>query len=33
MVVAPVDLSGWDVKLAITSDDGEEINFDVLATN
>ena len=31
MVVAPVDLSGWDVKLAITSDDGEEINFDVLA--
>ena len=31
MVVAPVDLSGWDVKLAITFDDGEEINFDVLA--
>ena len=33
MVVAPVDLSGWDVKLAITSDDGEEINFDVLAND
>ena len=31
MVVAPVDLSGWDVKLAITSDDGEETNLDVLA--
>ena len=31
MVVAPVDLSGWDVKLAITSEDGEEINLDVLA--
>ena len=31
MVVAPVDLSGWDVKLAITSEDGEEIEFDVHA--
>ena len=31
MVVAPVDLSGWDVKLTITSDDGEEINLDVQA--
>ena len=31
MVVAPVDLSGWDVKLTITSDDGEEINLDILA--
>ena len=31
MVVAPVDLSGWDVKLTITSEDGEEINLDILA--
>lgn len=31
MVVAPVDLSGWNIKLTITSDDGEEINLDVLA--
>lgn len=29
MVVAPVDLSGHDVKLTITSDDEEEIDFDV----
>ena len=31
MVVAPVDLSGWNIKLTITSYDGEEINLDVLA--
>jgi hypothetical protein len=31
MVVAPVDLSGWDVKLAIASDDGEEISLDLRA--
>ena len=31
MVVAPVDLSGWDVKLAIVSDDGEEISLDLRA--
>lgn len=31
MVVAPVDLSGWDLKLTITSEDGEEINLDILA--
>ena len=31
MVVAPVDLSGWDVKLAITSEDEEEVNFDLRA--
>ena len=31
MVVAPVDLSGWDVKLVVTSDDEKEIEFDVKA--
>jgi hypothetical protein len=29
MVVAPVELSGWDVKLAITSEDGDEVDFDI----
>ena len=33
MVIAPVNLSGWDVKLAITSDDEKEIEFDVYANN
>ena len=31
MVVAPVELAGWDVKLAITSEDGEEVNLDLRA--
>ena len=31
MIVAPVDLSGKDVKLVVTSDDEKEIEFDVKA--
>lgn len=33
MVVAPVDLSGWDVKLVFSSDDDKEIEFNVQANN
>ena len=31
LVVAPVDLTGWDVKLAIATEDGGEVEFDVQA--
>ena len=31
LVVAPVDLTGWDVKLAIATEDGDEVEFDVQA--
>lgn len=31
MIVAPVDLSGKDVKLVVTSDDEKEIEFDIKA--
>ena len=31
LVVAPVDLTGWDVKLAISTEDGGEVEFDVQA--
>ena len=31
LVVAPVDLTGWDVKLAIATEDGDEVKFDVQA--
>lgn len=31
LVVAPVDLTGWDVKLAIATEDGDEMEFDVQA--
>ena len=31
LVVAPLDLTGWDVKLAIATEDGGEVEFDVQA--
>lgn len=31
LVVAPLDLTGWDVKLAIATEDGDEVEFDVQA--
>lgn len=31
LVVAPVDLTGWDVKLAIATEDGDDVEFDVQA--
>ena len=31
LVVAPVDLTGWDVKLTIATEDGDEVEFDVQA--
>ena len=31
LVVAPVDLTGWDVKLAIATEDGGGVEFDVQA--